>query len=83
MDLPVGKARRAPCWGVLHGPCRRNGFAYELKWDGFRCIAFRDGEEIDLRSGHGRPLARYFPELVEVMAGIGEERFASTARSWE
>jgi len=53
----------------------RNGFAYEPKWDGFRCIAFRDGEEIDLRSRHGRPLACYFPEIVEVMAGIGKERF--------
>ena len=35
--------------------------AYEPKWDGFRCLAFRDVAAIDLRSRHDRPLARYFP----------------------
>jgi ATP-dependent DNA ligase len=38
---------------------------YEPKWDGFRCLAFRDGDEIALQSKAGQPLARYFPELVE------------------
>ena len=54
----------------------RDGFLYEPKWDGFRALAFRDGEEVDLRSRHGRPLARYFPELVEALLELPESRFA-------
>ncbi len=34
---------------------------YEPKWDGFRCLAFRDGEKLDIVSKSGQPLARYFP----------------------
>ncbi|MET9643102.1 ATP-dependent DNA ligase [Streptomyces syringium] len=40
------------------------GMSYEAKWDGFRAIVFRDGEEIELGSRSGKPLTRYFPELV-------------------
>jgi ATP-dependent DNA ligase len=39
-------------------------YAYEVKLDGFRCLAFVDGEEVFLQSRNGRPLGRYFPELV-------------------
>ena len=39
-------------------------YAYEVKLDGFRCVAFVDGEEVFLQSRNGRPLGRYFPELV-------------------
>ncbi len=39
-------------------------WAYEPKWDGFRCIVFRDGDEIELGSRNERPLTRYFPDLV-------------------
>lgn len=42
-----------------------DGWAYEPKWDGFRCIAFRSGEEVFLGSRNERPLTRYFPELVD------------------
>jgi ATP-dependent DNA ligase len=38
---------------------------FEPKWDGFRCIVFRDGDEVELGSRNERPLTRYFPELVE------------------
>jgi ATP-dependent DNA ligase len=48
---------------------------YEPKWDGFRCLVFRDGDEIDIRSRHDRPLARYFPELVAAFAALPEPRF--------
>jgi len=41
------------------------GMLYEPKWDGFRCVAFRDGPEVELGSRNERPLTRYFPELVE------------------
>src|SRR5215216_2092169 len=48
-------------------------YLYEPKWDGFRCLAFRDGEAVDLRSRNDRPLARYFPELVEGLRALREE----------
>ncbi len=38
-------------------------YVYEIKLDGFRCLAFVDGEEVFLQSRNGRPLGRYFPEL--------------------
>ena len=41
-----------------------DGLHYEPKWDGFRCIVFRDGEQITLSSRNEKPLDRYFPELV-------------------
>src|SRR5881394_4066280 len=43
---------------------------YEPKWDGFRCIAFRDGEKVFLQSKAGQPLARYFPDVVEALQRI-------------
>jgi ATP-dependent DNA ligase len=48
---------------------------YEPKWDGFRCLAFRDGKSVELQSKAGRPLTRYFPELVDMLRGIKAERF--------
>src|SRR3954447_21714011 len=41
---------------------------FEPKWDGFRCIVFRDGDEVILGSRNERPLTRYFPELVDALA---------------
>ena len=43
---------------------------YEPKWDGFRCLAFRDGGEVDLRSKAGKPLARYFPDVADALLGL-------------
>ena len=40
------------------------GMTYEPKWDGFRCIIFRDGDEVELASRGGKTLTRYFPEVV-------------------
>ncbi|QFU93070.1 Putative DNA ligase-like protein [Amycolatopsis sp. YIM 10] len=48
---------------VPRGP----GVLYEPKWDGFRCIVFRDGDEVELGSRNDRPLTRYFPELVDLL----------------
>jgi len=42
-------------------------FLYEPKWDGFRCIAFRDGDSVELASRGEKPLTRYFPEVVEAL----------------
>lgn len=51
------------------------GWLYEPKWDGFRCLAFRDGDSIELQSKAGKPLARYFPDLLEVLASIPARKF--------
>src|SRR5215831_16615593 len=48
---------------------------YEPKWDGFRCIAFRDGDRVDLQSKSGQPLARYFPEVVEALLQLKAKQF--------
>jgi ATP-dependent DNA ligase len=48
---------------------------YEPKWDGFRCLAFRDGPRVDLESKSQKPLARYFPELVAALLELRAQRF--------
>jgi ATP-dependent DNA ligase len=53
----------------------RSGHVYEPKWDGFRALAFRDGDALELQSRHGNPLARYFPELVAPLLALPEPRF--------
>jgi ATP-dependent DNA ligase len=50
------------------------GYLYEPKWDGFRCIVFRDGEEVELGSRNERPMTRYFPEVVEAVRAQLPER---------
>src|SRR5690349_14930547 len=48
---------------------------YEPKWDGFRCLAFRDGDSVYLQSKAGQPLARYFPELVDLLKSLAPKQF--------
>jgi ATP-dependent DNA ligase len=48
---------------------------YEPKWDGFRCLAFRDGRKIELQSKSQQPLERYFPELISALAELKAPRF--------
>ncbi len=48
---------------------------FEPKWDGFRCLAFRDGDKIALQSKSGQPLGRYFPELTRAFADLGAAQF--------
>jgi ATP-dependent DNA ligase len=52
-----------------------DGMLYEPKWDGFRCLAFCAEGEVDLRSRNDRPLARYFPEVVDGLARLAEHGF--------
>ena len=47
---------------------------YEPKWDGFRCLAFRDGDTVDLRSKAGKPLGRYFPDVVAAVLALPARR---------
>jgi ATP-dependent DNA ligase len=51
------------------------GWQFEPKWDGFRCLAFRAGDQADLRAKSGKPLGRYFPELVAMLLGLKPSRF--------
>src|SRR6202521_2128145 len=48
---------------------------YETKWDGFRCLAFREGDEIFLQSKAGQPLAGYFPDVVVALRALSAKRF--------
>ena len=52
-----------------------SGWQYEPKWDGFRCIAFRNREEIHLQSKSGQPLARYFPDIASALVNLPEKHF--------
>ena len=51
------------------------GWQFEPKWDGFRALVFRDGDAVELLSKSGKSLARYFPEIVALVAGIDQARF--------
>ena len=55
------------------------GWQYEPKWDGFRCLVFRDGQSVRLQSKSGQPLTRYFPELAEL---FGQFKAAHFVLSW-
>src|SRR4051794_7263799 len=48
---------------------------YEPKWDGFRCLVFRDGKSVELQSKSGRLMTRYFPELVDKIHQLKPTRF--------
>jgi ATP-dependent DNA ligase len=52
-----------------------DNWQYEPKWDGFRCLAFRDGGKIFLQSKAGQPLARYFPDVVSAVAALKAKKF--------
>jgi ATP-dependent DNA ligase len=66
--LPMEMTQAA---AIPHG----SQWLYEPKWDGFRCLAFRDGEELYLQSKSGQPLTAYFPEVVESLKGLSASRF--------
>src|SRR5262245_14924276 len=52
-----------------------DGWQYEPKWDGFRCLAFRTGDEIFLQSKNGQPLARYFPDVAANVAKLRQRQY--------
>ncbi|MDP8955732.1 MAG: ATP-dependent DNA ligase [Actinomycetota bacterium] len=74
MDLPI-RPPVSPMLAKLAREIPQGEFLYEPKWDGLRCMAFRSDQEVDLRSRNQRPLARYFPELVEGLRSLPNERF--------
>ena len=52
-----------------------SNWQYEPKWDGFRCLAFRDGDSVEIQSKAGQPLARYFPEIIDALRLLAAPRF--------
>jgi len=52
-----------------------DGWQYEPKWDGFRCLAVRNGDRVDLQGKSGKSLARFFPEVVTALAALKPPRF--------
>ena len=54
---------------------REPGWQFEPKWDGFRCLAFRAGDEVELRAKSGKTLSRYFPEVVAMLGAIAPKSF--------
>ena len=75
MPLPLQKSYRPmealPATELPTG----HEWQYEPKWDGFRCLAFRDHKRIDLQSKSAKPLTRYFPELVAALQGLKAQQF--------
>ena len=67
MQLPVMPPVRPMLARAVEVVPRAPGLLYEPKWDGFRCIAFRDGDEVELASRRERPFTRYFPEVAEAL----------------
>lgn len=75
MNLPV-----APPYMPMEAETARElpqgpEWQYEPKWDGFRCLAFRDAGDVQLQSKAGQPLARYFPEMVESIRALKPRQF--------
>jgi ATP-dependent DNA ligase len=75
MSLPIPKTyapmEAQPATALPEGA----DWHYEPKWDGFRCLAFRDGARVELESKSGKPLTRYFPELVAALKALRAKRF--------
>ena len=74
-DLPIPTSF-APMEAKLVEALPENlGWRFEPKWDGFRCLAFRAGDEVDLRAKSGKPLGRYFPDVVAALRALPVDRF--------
>jgi ATP-dependent DNA ligase len=75
MTLPLNKKHAPmealPATELPKGP----EWQYEPKWDGFRCLAFRENDRVDLQSKSGKPLTRYFPELATALLALKRKKF--------
>jgi ATP-dependent DNA ligase len=70
LDTRPMEARSSTSLPALGGP-----WQYEPKWDGFRCLAFKAGSEIELRAKSGKPLGRYFPEVTALLRELAAGQF--------
>lgn len=69
MSLPIKPPVKPMLAKIQQDIPRGDDWVYEPKWDGFRTVVFRDGDEVDLRSRRDRPMNRYFPEIEELLRG--------------
>ena len=72
MQLPVMPPVK-PMLAKLVPTIPTGELSYEPKWDGFRSIVFRDGDEVEIGSRNERPLTRYFPEIVDAVKALGDD----------
>jgi ATP-dependent DNA ligase len=70
LELPLKPQLARPAKKLPDG----DGWRFEPKWDGFRTIVFRDGDDVQLQSRNGRPMNRYFPEVVEQVLALPGRR---------
>ena len=70
LDTPPMEARSSEQLPDSGGP-----WQYEPKWDGFRCLAFKSGDMVDLRAKSGKPLGRYFPEVIALLREVAAPQF--------
>src|SRR5690242_13820700 len=54
---------------------KESGWQFEPKWDGFRCLAFREGGSVELRAKSGKSLSRFFPEVIAGLTALPVQRF--------
>ena len=74
MSLPLGPPIKPQLAKSAKKLPEGDGWRYEPKWDGFRTLVFKDGDEVYLQSRGGKPMNRYFPDVVEQVAAVPEER---------
>ncbi len=74
VDLPVRPPVKPMLAKAVEGIPDRTDLVFEPKWDGFRCIVFRSGDDVELGSRNERPLTRYFPEMVDPIRAMTPER---------
>ncbi len=78
VDVPFDLPIQPPVKPMLAKLARKipdgDGWLFEPKWDGFRCVAFRDGDRLELVSRNLKPLSRYFPELTQPLLDALPER---------
>jgi len=70
LDTPPMEAVIADAIPVAGGP-----WQYEPKWDGFRCLCFKQGDRVEMRAKSGKPLGRYFPEMIAALAQATPRQF--------
>ncbi len=74
LDLPVMPPVQPMLAKAVKGVPRGDEYSFEPKWDGFRCVLFKDGNTVELASRNTKPLTRYFPEVVEAARAQLPER---------
>ncbi|HEY8571660.1 ATP-dependent DNA ligase [Phenylobacterium sp.] len=75
LDLPLPTSFATMEAKLVDEIPKEAGWRYEPKWDGFRCLAFKAGDEVDLRAKSGKPLGRYFPEVAQMLRELPVDRF--------